>query len=60
LHEYINYGSTITLTTIPIYHLEPNTRVSVTDGDTGIKGDYLINSYSIPLTLTGTMNFNAT
>ena len=61
LHEIIGYNESITLTTVPIYHLEPNVRISVpSDEDTGISGDYLIKSYSINLTTGGTMSFSCT
>ena len=58
LHEITGYNESITLTTVPIYHLEPNTRIYVRDSDTGINGDYMINSYSVPLTVGGTMSFS--
>ena len=58
LHEITGYNESISLTTVPIYHLEPNTRIYVQDADTGINGDYMINSYSVPLTVGGTMTFS--
>ena len=58
--DYTNYNETISVTTLPIYHLEPNTRVSFNDPDSGIYGDYIINSISFDLGNGGTMNINAT
>ena len=49
LYTHTSYNETVSLTTIPIYHLEPNTRISVEDSETGVHGKYLIKSISIPL-----------
>ena len=59
LYQYLSYNETITLQTIPIYHLEPNTRITVKDTVSGIHGDYIINSISLPLNNGGTMTINA-
>jgi hypothetical protein len=48
LHQYTGYNETISLTTVPIYYLEPNTRITVQDTEIGLSGDYLINSISLP------------
>ena len=50
----------ITLTSIPIYYLEPNTRVSVHDKLSEIYGEYIISKISIPLTYNGMMSITAT
>lgn len=50
----------ISLKTIPIYHLEPNTRIFVKDEVSKIDGDYIISKISIPLTYNGQMSINAT
>lgn len=55
LHEYTGYNESVSIVTMPIYYLEPNTRITIEDHDTGIHGDYMINSFSIPLTYNGTM-----
>ena len=60
LYQYTSYNEGITLQTIPIYHLEPNTRISVVNGASGISGDYVINSMSIPLDINGTMSISCT
>ena len=49
-----------TITTVPIYHLEPNTRIYLYDKDTGLDGDYIASKFSIPLTYNGTMSITAT
>jgi hypothetical protein len=53
------YQDTITLSTIPIYYLEPNTRIFVQDKKSGISGEYLIKSMTIPLAHDGMMSLNA-
>ena len=58
LTNYTNYNENITVTCLPIYHLEPNTRVFFNDPDSGIYGDYIINSISFDLN-GGSMSINA-
>ena len=58
LHQHLNYNNTITINTIPIFHLEPNVRVFIRDDNSGIYGDYMINSFSIPLDINGTTTFS--
>lgn len=58
LHEITGYNESISLTTVPIYHLEPNTRIYVNDNDTGIHGDYMIKTFSVPFTIGGTMTLS--
>ena len=59
LYQHMSFNETITLQTMPIYHLEPNTRITVNDPRSGIFGDYIINSISLPLIGNGTMTINA-
>jgi hypothetical protein len=49
INEHTYYTESITLTTIPIYYLEPNTRIKVIDDATGINGEYLVSKITIPL-----------
>lgn len=56
LYQHISYNESITLTTIPIYHLLPNSIIEVKDEDTSISGYYVINSFSVPLSVEGTMS----
>lgn len=60
LYLHTNYNESISLSTVPIYHLEPNTRITVRDKETCINGDYMIKSISIPLAANGTSNISAT
>ena len=60
LHEYTSYNESITIQSIPIYNLEPNTRIGVRDLESDIYGDYMISNISIPLDINGTMSISAT
>lgn len=59
---YLNliYNTQITITCQPIYYLEPNTLIYAEDKNSGISGEYIISSFSLPLTYSGTMSINAT
>lgn len=59
IYQSTYYQDSITLSTIPIYYLEPNTRIFVQDKKSGISGEYLIKSMSIPLSHDGMMSLNA-
>ena len=60
LYQYTNYNESISLNTIPIYHLEPNIRIEVQDSRSNIFGEYLINSISIPFDIGSQMSISAT
>ena len=57
-HSYTT--ESVTISCIPIYYLQPNTRIEVHDDDTGIYGEYIISKMNIPLSYNGTMSINAT
>ena len=57
-HSYCCESATITTT--PIYHLEPNTRIYLYDEKTNLHNDYIIDKMTIPLTYNGMMTINAT
>ena len=50
----------ITIQSIPVYYLEPNTRIFVQDDNSKINGSYTISRISLPLTYNGTMSITAT
>ena len=60
LYQYTNYNEQISLTTLPIYYLEPNVRITVRDYESGIYGDYMIKSITLPLDVNGTMSLSCT
>ena len=57
-HSYCIESATIT--SIPIYYLEPNTRIYLEDNDTSLFGDYIVSKITIPLSYNGTMSITAT
>ena len=59
LYLHTNYNEAISLQVVPIYHIEPNTRITVKDLAAGIDGDYIIRSISLPLGGAGTMSISA-
>ena len=60
LYAHTHANESVTLTAIPIYHLQPNTRIFVKDNETGINGEYIISKVTIPLTYNGTTSITAT
>ena len=60
LYQYTNYNEQVSLTILPIYYLEPNTRITIQDVQSGIYGDYMIKSFSLPLDVNGTMSLSCT
>ena len=59
LYQYTNMNNSITISCLPIYYLEPNTRITVNDVASGIFGDYIIQSISLPLDISGLMSITA-
>ena len=59
LYQYTNMNNTITIQSLPIYYLEPNMRINIQDPASGIFGDFMIQSISLPLTIDGTMSITA-
>lgn len=60
LYQDTGYNESIQIQGVPIYHLEPNIRIKVRDEQSDIYGDYMVNSLSVPLTISGTMSISAT
>ena len=60
LYQYTSYNESISIQSIPIYYLEPNTRITVRDTESNIFGDYMISNISIPLDIGSTMSISAT
>lgn len=56
-HSYLN--ESVTIQTIPIYYLQPSNIIHVTDIETNINGDYIINKISLPLGHDKTMSITA-
>lgn len=60
LYQYTQYNETISVTSIPIYYLEPNIRIEVNDFKSGIYGDYIIKSFSLSFDVGGIMTLSCT
>ena len=60
LYQETGYNESIQIQALPIYYLEPNTRITARDIESDIYGDYIISTISIPLTTNGNMSISAT
>ena len=60
LYDYSYCTESVSITTLPVYHLQPNTRIFILDKEIGINGEYIIDRLSIPLSYNGTMSISAT
>ena len=60
LYNYSYCVENISVKSIPIYYLQPNTRIYIKDDYSKINGEYIINKMTIPLSYNGTMSINAT
>ena len=50
----------VSISTIPVYYLEPNNRIYIEDKRSGVEGEYLVNKITMPLTYNGLMSISAT
>lgn len=48
----------LSLTTLPVYYLQPNVRIGIKDSASKTDGEYLLNKITLPLTYNGTMNLS--
>ncbi len=60
LYKQTTFNETISLEAVPMYNLDVNTVVTVSDSDTQISDKYFINNITIPLSPEGTMSITAT
>lgn len=59
IYQHACVANGINLTCIPIYYLEPNTRIYLKEDELKLEGDFIISKMSIPLTYNGTMSITA-
>lgn len=59
VYQYTTYNETVTLNSLPVYYLEPNSRIEIEDGVIGIYGDFIIKTISLPLNYDGIMSLTA-
>lgn len=50
----------VSLQSVPIYYLQPNTMIYISDIKAGIDGEYIINKITLPLSYNGTMSIQGT
>lgn len=49
LWTHTTYQKSLSITAFPVFYLQPNTRVSITDTTTNTYGDFMVSTISIPL-----------
>lgn len=59
VYTHTNFNESVSISSIPIYTLEPNKKIILTDTNTDIFGDHYLQSFSIPLSNEGTMDMSA-
>ena len=59
LYKSLTLNSSISLQSIPIYYLEPNTLIEVNEPNANVYGNFVIQSLSIPLGYSGNMSISA-
>ena len=59
LQEHSYCVEATTITSVPLYHLEPNTRIFVDDDKTNVHGEYMINKVTVPFAYNGTMSLSS-
>jgi hypothetical protein len=60
LYQHSYCIESVSITSLPIYYLQPNTRIYIYDEQTGIDGEYVVSKITIPLAYNGTMSITAT
>lgn len=56
LYLHTNYQKSLSLVTLPVFYLMPNTRVTLNDKTTNTYGDYMVSSISMSLGASGNMS----
>jgi hypothetical protein len=49
----------VSINIVPIYYLQPNTKIYIRDDKNNIDGEYSISNFNIPLNYSGTMSVSA-
>jgi hypothetical protein len=60
LYQYSFFNDTVSINTVPIYYLNPNTLISIKDELSNIIGYYIMTKINLPLAYNGTMQISAT
>ena len=59
IYKHACSAENITISVLPIYHLEPNTRIFVRNDESGINGEYILTRYSLNLGTGNNMSISA-
>jgi hypothetical protein len=59
IYLHTRFNESVSVSSIPIYFLEPNQLITLEDRTTGISGEHYLQSFTIPLSNEGTMNLSA-
>lgn len=60
LYDYACCTMNITITSLPVYYLTPNSRIKIRNDKNNIDGEYIVNKFTIPLKYNETMSITAT
>ena len=60
LYNYTCCTESVSVQSVPIYYLQPNTLIYINDIKANIEGEYIINKITIPLAYNGTMSIQGT
>lgn len=58
LYVHTTYQKAASVTAVPAYYLEPNTRVTLRDASTNTYGDFMVNQVTLPFGPNSLMSFN--
>lgn len=60
LQNFTYASQSVSLTAVPIYYLQPNTRIVIANNENmDVNGEYIISKITLPLTYNGTMSISA-
>lgn len=60
LQNYALCTETVSISALPIYYLQPNSRIRIKNNEqNGVNGEYIVSKITIPLTYNGTMSISA-
>lgn len=60
MYQNLCYNTTVTLTCLPKYYMEPNNIIRIENKESNICGNYQITQFTLPLAYNGTMSITAT
>lgn len=60
LYQNLSYNTSISITCLAKYYMEPNNIIHIEDKNSGINGNFLVTQFNVPLTYNGTMSITAT